>query len=129
MDHSVVVIDASRAARDVVGKMLEANVWSVIVERQGLPVGVITDRDVLRRCVGKGLALDKVNAEQIMSAPIITIDPDATLGEAMQRMVQKNVRRLYVVEGGKIIGRVTQTGLFENNLNVMLTLAALPYQH
>jgi len=129
MDHSVVVIDASRAARDVVGKMLEANVWSVIVERQGLPVGVITDRDVLRRCVGKGLALDKVNAEQIMSAPIITIDPDATLGEAMQRMVQKNVRRLYVVEGGKIIGRVTQTGLFENNLNVMLTLASLPYQH
>jgi CBS domain-containing protein len=60
-----------------------------------------------------------------MSSPIETISPDASLGEAMAKMVEKNIRRLFVVEQGKIIGRVTQTELFENTLNVMMTLSSL----
>jgi CBS domain-containing protein len=62
---------------------------------------------------------------EIMSSPIETISPDASLGEAMAKMVEKNIRRLFVVEQGKIIGRVTQTELFENTLNVMMTLSSL----
>jgi predicted transcriptional regulator len=49
-------------------------------------------------------------------------------GEALQTMIEKNVRRLYVVEGGKIIGRVTQTGLSRNLLDVMIALASVRQQ-
>jgi predicted transcriptional regulator len=43
-------------------------------------------------------------------------------------MAEKNIRRLYVVEGGKVIGRITQTKSMESLLDVLLTLQSLPYQ-
>jgi predicted transcriptional regulator len=128
MDKNVVTIDSSKAVSDALEKMIQAGVWSLIVERQGLPVGVVTDRDILRRCAAMGHFPDKVKVEDIMSSPIITISPDATAGEAMRTLIDKAVRRIYVVEGGKITGRVTQTALFQNMLDVMMTLASLPYQ-
>ena len=128
MDKNVVTIDSSSSVSQAIEKMIQAKVWSLIVVRQDLPVGVVTDRDILRRCAAMGHYPDRVKVEEIMSSPIITIEPDATAGEAMRTLTDKNVRRLYVVEGGKIIGRVTQTGLFRSMLDVMTTLASLPYQ-
>ena len=69
-----------------------------------------------------------MKVEEIMSSPIITIAPDRRAGEALQTMIEKNVRRLYVVEGGKIIGRVTQTGLSRKLLDVMIALASVRQQ-
>ena len=100
----------------------------MLVESRGLPVGVITDRDILRRCAAMGHYPDKVKVEEIMSSPIITIEPDARAGEALKTMIEKNVRRLYVVEGGKIIGRVTQAGLSRNLLDIMVALASVSKQ-
>jgi len=128
MDKNVVMVDAEESVSAALKKMLQAGVWSVVVEKNGLPEGVITERDILRRCVAKGFNIEKVKCEEIMSSPILTIDPDATLGEAMRKMTEKQVRRLYVVERGKIIGRITQTGLFENMLNIMIALSSIPYQ-
>ena len=128
MDKNVVTIDSSSSVSQAIEKMIQAKVWSLIVVRQDLPVGVVTDRDILRRCAAMGHYPDKVKVEEIMSSPIITIEPDATAGEAMRTLTDKNVRRLYVVEEGKIIGRVTQTRLFRSMLDVMMTLASLPYQ-
>jgi len=71
---------------------------------------------------------DKVRVEEIMSSPVMTIDPGARAGEALNTMIEKNVRRLYVVEAGKIIGRVTQTGLSRNLLDVMIALGSVRHQ-
>ena len=128
MDKNVVTIESSNTVSAALEKMIQAGVWSLVVERLGLAVGVVTDRDILRRCAAVGHFPEKVKVEEIMSSPIITINPDATVGEAMRTLTDKAVRRLYVVEGGKIIGRVTQTELFRNMLDVMMTLASLPYQ-
>jgi CBS domain-containing protein len=98
-------------------------VWSLLVENQGLPVGVITDHDILRRRAAFGHYLDRVEAAEIISSSLITIEPPA--GKALKKMIEKNVRRLYVVEGGKIIGRVTQTGLSRNLLHAILALTSV----
>jgi len=66
-----------------------------------------------------------VKLESVMSSPIITIGPDAPLAEAMTLMADKDVRRVYVVEKGKIIGRLTQTGVFSRMLNIMMALSAV----
>jgi CBS domain-containing protein len=75
--------------------------------------------------VSKGYNADKVAVEEIMSSPLITIEPDTRAGEALEKMLERNAGRLYVVEGGKVIGRVTQTALAENLLDVMMALSSL----
>ncbi|MCS6770333.1 MAG: CBS domain-containing protein [Candidatus Caldarchaeum sp.] len=127
MDRKVVELDENATILDAVKKMIDNDVWSLVITRNKLPVGVVTERDVIRRCIAKGCALT-MRVGEIMSSPIEVITPEASLGEAMAKMAEKNIRRLFVVEGGKIIGRVTQTELFENTLNVMMTLSALRAQ-
>jgi CBS domain-containing protein len=124
----VVTIEADQTVRQAFDKIIQTKTWSLLVERQGLSVGVVTDHDILRRCVAKGYNADSVKTEEIMSSPLITIEPDRRAGEAMEKMIEKNVGRLYVVEGGKVIGRVTQRGLSANLLDVMLTLSDLEGQ-
>ena len=128
MDKDVVRVDESTTVMQAVQKMIDSGVWSILVERNQLPTGVLTERDIIRRAVAKGLSLDKMKVVEIMTSPIITVDPNASIGEAMELMTQKNVRRLFVLENGKITGRITQTELFNNNLNVMLSLSSMRYQ-
>ena len=75
-----------------------------------------------------GASSQKTRIAEMMSSPLITIDPDAAVGDAMKLMVEKNIRRLFVVEKGKIAGRVTQTGLFERMLAVMTDLSSVAGQ-
>jgi CBS domain-containing protein len=127
METSVPTIDAKATVMEAVQRMVKENVWSFLVTKEGLPVGVVTERDILRRCISKGYSLN-MRVEEIMSSPIITIGPDEPIGRALQIMAEKNIRRLYVVEGGKVIGRITQTKSMESLLDVLLTLQSLPYQ-
>jgi predicted transcriptional regulator len=73
----------------------------------------------------QGLAADRVEVGKIMSSPLITISSEATIREAISRMVEKDVRRLYVIEGGKVVGRITQTRLFQSNFDFMMSLSGL----
>jgi CBS domain-containing protein len=125
MDKNVVSIDSEDTVEEAIEKMVKNNVWSLVVEKRGLPYGVVTERDVIRRCLAKGLVPGKTSVEGIASSPLITIDPDATMREAMDLMASRNIRRVFVVEGGRIIGRVTQTELFESTLSVMEILSGL----
>jgi signal-transduction protein with cAMP-binding, CBS, and nucleotidyltransferase domain len=59
--------------------------------------------------------------------PLLTISPEAPVGEAMQLMVTKNVRRLYVIEGRRAIGRATQTAVFGNVFEAMESLLSVAY--
>lgn len=125
MDDKVVSIESNQTVKQALDKLIQTKVWALIVDRSGLPVGVLTEHDILRRCVAKGYDASNVKVEEIMTSPIITVEPDMRAGEALEKMLQKNVGRLYVVEGGKVIGRVTQTELSSNLLDVMMALSSL----
>jgi CBS domain-containing protein len=125
MDKQVASADAEDTVARAVSAMIRSKVWSLLVVERGIPQGVITERDILRRCVDKGLVPDKVKVGEIMSSPLITIGPDATIREAMGMMVEKDVRRLYVVDSGKVVGRITQTRLFQSNFDLMMSLSGL----
>ena len=125
MDKNVVTVDSGTTVTDAIKEMLKANVWSFVVVKRGLPEGVVTERDLIRRCFAKGLVPERLPVEKIMSSPLITIGPDASIREAMSLMVEKDVRRLFVVENGKIVGRVTQGHLFESTLDVMSSLSSI----
>jgi CBS domain-containing protein len=125
MDTNVVYVDEETSVADVVKTMLEQTVWSVLVTRDGMPVGVVTERDVLTKVTGKGFDANFIRAKEIASAPILTVNPDTPIGEALKVMVDNNIRRVFVVDDGKIVGRITQTRSIRNMLNVLLSLASL----
>lgn len=128
MEKKVLMLPSDHSVAQAVQTMVSQNTWSLVVEREGLAVGVVTDRDILRRCVARGLRSESVKLEEIMSSPIITVLPETRIGDIMEKMATKEVRRLYVIEDGKIVGRITQTMMFENSTNVMMTLASMKYQ-
>lgn len=127
MEGGVIVLDGTLPVREAVKSMIENNVWSVVIGVNGIPSGVVTERDIMRRVVNKGLSVDRVQLKDIMSHPLITINPEASFGEAWKLMAEKGIRRIYVVEKGKIIGRVTQTGLFQKLLDAVLALTSIKY--
>ena len=124
IEGKVVTIEATRPVADAVKEMASNEVWSLVVTKNGLPVGVVTERDIIRRCYAKAMLPERATVESVMSSPLITIEPEASLGEAMLVMEEKKVRRLFVVEKGKITGRITQTGALGQMLDVMMALSA-----
>ncbi|WML51890.1 CBS domain-containing protein [Neobacillus sp. PS3-12] len=91
---------------EVAVKMKELNVGAIPIVDQGKIVGMITDRDIVLRCIAeKHPASSKVG--DIMSSDLITISADADSKEAVQLMAKHQIRRLPVVEGGKLIGIVS----------------------
>lgn len=125
MDKRHASIGYMASIDEAVKRMIENNVWSLVVERKGAPWGVVTERDILRRCLVKGLSTEKTSVGSIATSPIITVGPEATMKEAMDKMAAKEVRRLFVVEKGKIVGRITQTEAFKSTLDVMETLSSI----
>ena len=119
MEKKVTKIDGKKSISDAVELMIKENVYSLLVASNGVPVGVVTDRDILKRAVAKGSDIKRTAVSTIITTPIITVKEDDTMERAMSLMVDKQVRRLYVSDGDKIIGRVTQTELFRSTFAVM----------
>lgn len=78
--------------------MEEQDSSCVFVESKGKVVGIVTERDLARRVVGKGASPAKVKVDTIMTSPIIAISPDAKIEEALDVMSKNRVRRLPVVD-------------------------------
>ena len=121
MTPSVISVEASSSVRDAAQVMIERGVGSVIVMEAGRPVGILTERDVLRRVVVKGLDPVKTKVGEVMSSPLVTVRADAYMIDASRLMAQRDIRRLLVVEGDKPVGVVTEEDLLRG-LTKYLTL-------
>jgi len=108
MSSPVVTIDENETADKAAQLMDKNDVGCVIVtSKQGKPLGIITERDLVVRILAKNTQPNKTTAKEVMSSPLITIDPDVTLSEAARRMSRLNIRRLGVLYKGNIVGLVS----------------------
>jgi len=96
---------------DVAKIMVEQNVGSVVVVRDYEPLGIITERDILERVVLANKNIKEIVAQEIMTAPLLTIDSNRTVEEALSIMHKNHLRRLVVVKGEKLFGIVTERRL------------------
>jgi len=85
----------------------------VVVDGKGNPVGIITERDIVRRVLAKNLQPSRVKVSEVMSKPLNTISPDIEVTEAARKMRKLNVRRLPVVENEKLIGIITSKDIVD----------------
>jgi CBS domain-containing protein len=95
--------DAQTAARI----MRDRGIGSLFVTNGKEIVGILTDTDMVRRVVAAGADTHKTTAEQIMSAPILTIEENKTVLDANDLMAQTHIRHLGVTQGGKLVGMIS----------------------
>ncbi|HSB50979.1 MAG TPA: CBS domain-containing protein [Nitrosopumilaceae archaeon] len=110
MKKIVITIDESMSIQEAAQKMVIANVGCVIVTRKDKPVGIITERDFVTKVAAEGRPLF-TEISELMSLPLVVIDPDETVWEAAEIMKAKGIHKLPVQEGNKIVGIVTTTDL------------------
>jgi CBS domain-containing protein len=104
MSSPVVALDEDETSNKVANLMEKNELGCVILTKNGMPVGIITERDLVIRVLAKNLAPDTAKAKEIMTAPLLTIQPEATISEAARRMSRLNIRRLGVVYKGNLVG-------------------------
>jgi len=122
MTRNVQTVAPSDPLKDALEKMLSKDIGNVVVVENEVPVGIVTERDILRR-VAMGEDVSKLLVREIMSSPVITATPENNGIEAVDIMHRNNIRRLPVVDGGKLVGIVTQKDL----IYWVLRVAYAPY--
>ena len=103
MTKGVLTVDEEKTIFEAAKLMSQKEVGDVVVLKGEIPRGIVTERDFVRRVVARKTPLDS-KISDVMSRPLITIDPDASLKEAARKMVNRGIRRLPVVEQHKLVG-------------------------
>ena len=106
MARNIVTVDKQSTAMEVAAIMDTKNVGSVLVvdKTDGKYVGIVTERDIVREGVAKGLDGSSYLVKGVMSSPLVTIESTKTIFEAGDLMDQKRVRHLAVTEGSEVVG-------------------------
>lgn len=106
---SPVVTTTEDTPTNIIAKLMaENNLGCVIVtNKNGKPLGIITERDLVVRVLTKNLQPAAVKAKDIMTAPLATIEPEATISDAARRMSRLDIRRLGVIYKGDLVGVIS----------------------
>lgn len=108
MSSPVVTIRENEPVNKAAQLMDKHNVGCIIVtSKEGKPLGIITERDLVARVLAKSTQASKLPVKEVMTSPLITIDPDETLSEAARRMSRLDIRRLGVMYKGNLVGLVS----------------------
>lgn len=111
MVGNVVTADVSLSIRQAVERMNNHEIGCLVVLEKGQYAGILTERDVLKRVVAKGRNPEKTLVGDVMSKPLIAVDPDMSLDEAVKLMFEKRIKKLTVVKEKKLAGLVTMTDI------------------
>jgi CBS domain-containing protein len=107
MSKNPITLLENATAKQVASAMSGNDIGSVIIIKEGRPVGIITERDLVERLLARGLNPETTLAKSIMSSPLSVIDPKAEVMEAARKMAKLKVRRLVVVSRGDMVGILT----------------------
>jgi CBS domain-containing protein len=129
MSKEVKVVRPDTTVKEVVATMNKFDIGSIIVVQGERPVGIITERDILRRLVEPCLAPETLTARHIMTSPVTTINETATIEEAAKLMAKKRVKRLPVMSDEKIVGIVTFTDIVTKVPTLLSILEELVRPH
>lgn len=110
MTKTVVTIEAHKNVTEATTLMTKNNVSNLIVMDDITPIGIVTERDFVRKVLAKNKP-PTIKISEIMSTPLRVIDPDAPIKEAARKMIRKGIRRLPVIHDNKLVGIITTTDI------------------
>ena len=104
-------IEADATLHEAVQKLVEHNVGSLLIVEEDAegkrPVGIVTERDLLRYCASGECKLERAKVSDVMSTELITASPDDRVDQIMGVMTQKRIRHLPVCEKGRLVGMIS----------------------
>jgi CBS domain-containing protein len=121
MSREVKTIEVSSTMLEAAQSMRKAKVGSLVVTAKAKPVGIVTEGDI-SRAVGKGLDPKRTPLRSVMGGPLITTTTDARVEEAARKMAEASIKKLPVIEGGKLVGMVTQTDIIGVSYDLVTSL-------
>ena len=107
MTAGVISLSAEDTVRDAARHMREANVGAIVVQKQGDLFGIVTDRDIVVRCLARGGNCDTTPLGEVCSPEVATLRPDDDVDYAVRMMRDRAIRRIPVVKNGKAVGIVS----------------------
>jgi len=108
MTRGVICVDQSDTIQKAAEVLKKNNISSVIVTKKGDGVGIVTERDIIIKIVAESKDPKRIKASDVMTSPLITIGPEASIDDAATIMRDKDIRRLVVTQKGKIIGVISE---------------------
>jgi CBS domain-containing protein len=112
----VPTVNGSEPVSEIASLMVNCNIGAVIVMKDTEPLGIVTERDLVRRVIYAEKDAREIVAQEIMTAPLITISYDRTIEEALEIMQHNHVRRLVVLKGESGVGLLTERRLLRAKL-------------
>ena len=112
MKKKVISIDETKTIKEAASLMNEAKIGSIIITKDDIPVGILTERDFVTKIAVEEIPLS-VSLSQVMIKPLLVVTPNQTVWEAAEIMKNMEVHRLAVQKGNKIIGMVSTTDLIK----------------
>ena len=119
MVKPVLSIDFNKTAKNAGEILRRTRRDSLIVTKNGKPIGIVTDTDLIKKVVAKNSVPAKIRVKNIMSKPLVVISKENNILEATRKMKRNNIKRLAVVEKGRLIGIVSLSDIARNSPEVI----------
>jgi len=129
MSKDVKVVRPDTLVKEVVATMNKFDIGSIVVVQSVRPVGIITERDILKRIVEPCLAPETLRAREVMTSPVVTISATASIDEAAKIMARKKIKKLLVMDNEKLVGMLTFTDIVSHVPNMLGILEELVRPH
>lgn len=113
MQKNVITIENVKKAHDAAIILKEKEISFLVVVKEGKPIGIVSERDIVRKIVADNNDAQTTQLEIIMSKNFKWVEPNASIESAVQKMLNNNIRRLVVLENENLAGVITQTDLTE----------------
>lgn len=111
MIKAVIAVDSDVTVKQAVSLMNKYEIGCLVVLTKGKVDGIVTERDILTRVIGNSRDVDKTAIKEIMSRPIWVANPTTELEIALRNMLKQKIKKLPVVQDGKLVGLVTLTDI------------------
>lgn len=115
MVGEVITIEADVAVRKAVRLMNDREIGCLVVVQDGKPAGIVTERDMLKRVLVAGRDPRAIEVAEVMSKPLLFIEPEKEIEEAVKLMFKHKIKKLPVVENERLVGLVTLTDLIRSS--------------
>ncbi len=111
MSTSPVTIDVDASVAEAAARIREKHVGSLVVVQDGRPAGIVTERDIVTKVAAEDRSSKTTSVREIMSSPLVAVHPHQEVAEAAKVMAARKIRRLPVIQEGKLVGMLTENDI------------------